>query len=186
LKGWHKCLKTALKLGKNQRSSWSLLGVVQHFEDCAQEYDSRYQSAINSYYSRDLALCYTLPWLKEFPLPAQVILADSYRLAENRQFNEYSQEIHPLDDNGKCNCKHFRKWNLPCEHMLETFIFQGSTLEPDWSQYAAMFQGTERYDVYEGHKLQINLIEAGEDSQGDHQLNRVLARKLMLYKLCQN
>ena len=32
------------------------------------------------------------------------------------------------------------------------------------------------FDVYENKKVDIALIEAGEDSQGEHALNRMLAR----------
>jgi hypothetical protein len=34
----------------------------------------------------------------------------------------------------------------------------------------------QKFDVYEGKKVNIALIEAGQDSQGEHTLNRILAR----------
>ena len=114
------------------------------------------------------------PWLKLFPFPAQVILADNLKLAEKRQMEE-SQAIRSLDLEGECDCIDFRKWNLPYQHMLELWIFTGTQLEPNWEKYASMFDD-QTFDVYEGRKVDIAMIEAGQDSQGEHHLNRVLAR----------
>jgi hypothetical protein len=88
---------------------------------------------------------------------------------------EESQPIGSLDLQGECDCTDFRKWNLPCQHMLELWVFAGTQLEPNWEKYASMFDD-QMFDVYEGRKVDIAMIEAGQDSQGEHRLNRVLAR----------
>jgi hypothetical protein len=59
--------------------------------------------------------------------------------------------------------------------MLELWIFTGTQLEPNWEKYSSMFDD-QMFDVYEGRKVDIAIIEAGQDSQGEHYLNRVLAR----------
>jgi hypothetical protein len=57
--------------------------------------------------------------------------------------------------------------------MLELWLFAGSQVEPNWAKYASMFD-EQMFEVYEGKKVDIALIEAGQDSQGEHVLNRVL------------
>ena len=172
--GWHNTLKTALGLRKHQNSHYSFAGVIQTFEDCARLVDNRVARMKNQWKTKQLSLATPYPWLKLFPFPAQVILADNLKLAEQRQMEE-SKPIRSPDLQGECDCVEFRKWNLPCEHMLELWIFTGSQLEPNWEKYSSMFDD-QMFDVYEGKKVDIAIIEAGHDSQGEHYLNRVLAR----------
>jgi hypothetical protein len=67
------------------------------------------------------------------------------------------------------------KWNLPCDHMLEQYIFSGDAMEPNWDKYASMFD-EQKFDVYEGRKVAIAQVEAEQDSQGIHVLNRAMVR----------
>lgn len=86
-----------------------------------------------------------------------------------------SQQIRGLDLSNECDCVTFRTWNLPCEHMLELWVFCGGEIEPNWDKYASMFD-KQKFDVYEGRKVDIALIKAGQDLQGEHVLNRAYAR----------
>jgi len=110
------------------------------------------------------ALAYlSLPLAQAIPIPCagEVILADNLKAAELRQIEE-SQPIKSLNNASECDCKDFRRWNLPCQHMLELWIFAGSPVEPNWEKYAAMFDG-QLFDVYENEKVDIALIETGQD-----------------------
>jgi hypothetical protein len=77
------------------------------------------------------------------------------------------QPIVSLDEQDECDCVAFRKWNLPCQHMLELWIFVGTDLEPNWERYSSTFDDA-MFDIYEAQKVVIQQIEAGQDSQGDH------------------
>ena len=109
--GWHNALKTALKLTKNMNSHWSLKGVIQTFEDCARVVDNRYEKGLAEWGRKELSLTFHYPWLKLFPFPAQVILADNLKAAELRQMEE-SRPIKSLNNTSECDCKDFRRWNL--------------------------------------------------------------------------
>ena len=123
--GWHNALKTALKLTKNMNSKWSLKGVIQTFEDCARVVDNRYDKRLAQWERKELSLAFHHPWLKLFLFPARVILADNLKAAESRQMEE--SQIKSLNNAGECDCKDFRRWNLPCQHMLELWIFVGES-----------------------------------------------------------
>ena len=166
---WYNTLKTALGLGKHQNSHFSFAGVIQTFEDCARIVDNRVAKMKNQWRTKQLSLATPYPWRKLFPFP---ILADNLKLAEKRQMEE-SQPIRSLND-----CVEFRRWNLPCQHMLELWIFTGTPLEPNWEKYSSMFDD-QMFDVYEGRNVGIAMIEAGQDEQGEHYMNRVLARSKM-------
>ena len=55
---------------------------------------------------------------------------------------------------------------------------QATPLEPNWEKYSSMFNDR-MLDVYEGRNVGIAMIEAGQDEQGEHYMNRVLARSKM-------
>ena len=76
---------------------------------------------------------------------------------------EDSQPIRPLDQMGECDCVDFRKWKLPCQHMLELQIFIGIDVELDWERYASIFDDS-MFDVYKGQKVEIAMVEARMDS----------------------
>jgi MULE transposase domain len=173
--GWHNTLKTAMGLRKNANSHYSLAGVIQTFQDCARVVDNRVSKDKIKWKTKQLSLCAEYDWLKLFPLPAQVILADNFKLAESRQMEESQPIRAPLGPEDECDCVDFRKWNLPYQHMLELWIFIGNDIEPNWDKYASMFD-EQMFDVYEGRKVDIAMVEVGQDSQGEHVLNRILAR----------
>ena len=129
-KGWHLQLKTMLGLGKNQNSHYSLAGVI---EDCARTVDNRYVKGKRQWTTKQIALTSQYAWLKKF-FPTQIILADNLSLAEKSH-----NQINALSLQGECDCKLFRKWNLPCDHMLEQYIFGGDAMEPNWDKYASTF-----------------------------------------------
>jgi hypothetical protein len=58
----------------------------------------------------------------------------------------------------ECDCKEFRKWLLPCEHMLEGFLY-GDAVEPDWDKYSSLFLD-QKFDVYEGKRTEM-VMDAG-------------------------
>lgn len=144
--GWHNALKTALGLARDQNSHYSLAGVIETFEDCARYVDHAYAKAQSKWKVRQLGLAFEQPWLKLFPFPAQIILAESFRDAKSHQFDVQARSLRPLDENDECYCQHFRKWNLPCDHMMELWLFSAQVnqqlddaMEPNWEKYAAMF-----------------------------------------------
>ncbi|KAN0073452.1 hypothetical protein V8E54_008672 [Elaphomyces granulatus] len=72
----------------------------------------------------------------------------------------------------ECDCKEFRKWLLPCEHMLEAFLYRDA-VEPDWDKYLSLFLD-QKFDVYEGKRTEA-AMDAGADSQGDRNMEKMLA-----------
>ncbi|KAN0067964.1 hypothetical protein V8E54_013892 [Elaphomyces granulatus] len=72
----------------------------------------------------------------------------------------------------ECDCKEFRKWLLPCEHMLEGFLY-GDAVEPDWDKYSSLFLD-QKFDVYEGKRTEM-VMDAGGDSQEDRSMEKMLA-----------
>jgi hypothetical protein len=85
--------------------------------------DNRYEKGLAEWGRKELSLTFHYPWLKLFPFPAQVILADNLKAAELRQMEE-SRPIKSLNNASECDCKDFRRWNLPCQHMLELIDFR--------------------------------------------------------------
>jgi hypothetical protein len=128
--GWHNQVKSTMGLGKHHNSTYSLAGVILTFEDCARTVDNRYTVARREWDTKELSLCTQFSWLKQFPFPAEIILSDNFYKAEIRQLEE-SQPIKPFDQHGECDCKAFCKWALPCEHMLEQFMWLGQDIEPN-------------------------------------------------------
>jgi MULE transposase domain len=171
---WHLVLKTALGLPKSANSTYSLAGVIQTFEDCSRNIDNRVVKALRQWRTKELTLCDQFNWLKRYPFPAQIILAKSIQLAEERQA-ENSQPIDGLDERGECDCTHFRKWYLPCQHMLEQYMFGRQDVEPNWDKYASLF-AEQKFDVYERKNVDIDIIEVGQGSQGDRTMERAMAR----------
>ncbi|CZR69625.1 uncharacterized protein PAC_19525 [Phialocephala subalpina] len=59
--------------------------------------------------------------------------------------------------------------------MLEQYIFMPDVMDPDWDKYAALFDEG-KFDIYEGRKVQIALVEAGEDPQGEKTIQKAMAK----------
>jgi len=169
--GWHNQLKTALGLQKNQNSPFSLAGVLETWEDCARVIDARYKKGLSQWNTKELSVCTEFPWMKQFPFPAQVILNDHLVAAQNRQVEE-SQITKELTESNECDCKEFWKCLLPCEHMLEAFLY-GDAVEPDWDKYSSLFLD-QKFDVYEGKRTEV-AVDAGADSEGDRSMEKISA-----------
>jgi len=149
---WHNQLKTALGLRKNQNSPFSPAGVLETWEDCARVIDARYKKGLSQWNTKELSVCTEFPWLKQFPFPAQVILYNHLVAAQNRQVEE-PQTIKELTESNHAIAKSFGSWLIPCEHMLEAFLY-GDAVEPDWDKYSGLFLD-QKFDVYEGKRTEM-------------------------------
>lgn len=79
---------------------------------------------------------------------------------------------------GECDWKLFRKENLPCDHMLEQYIFAGSQMEPNWERYTSIFNEQKVDMIYEAYKWSQLLY----DSQSQYPLNALARSKFDLDK----
>ena len=62
--------------------------------------------------------------MRQFPFQLQKILCESLREADHILAQAGGRiDTSQLDQYGECDCEAFRKYSLPCFHMMENWVF---------------------------------------------------------------
>ncbi|KAK9319312.1 hypothetical protein V1517DRAFT_332998 [Lipomyces orientalis] len=87
-----------------------------------------------------------LPQLIRFPLPVQKLIVEELDALRHMRDDD-SDRID--EDNVQCDCLFFRKYYLPCRHILLADRTYEILTEDHWNNFGVMFENR-GFDVYEG------------------------------------
>ena len=148
---YHRSLKALARITKQTvRPKYSLAGIIELIAQCDQGYKSRAQKAAYDWSKKKLSATLGYPWLSEFPYQIQLLLLDEIRAAE--ELAEKGKSCRLAEDQVTCDCKFARSYWLPCRHVIYAFCFLSIIPEPDWSQYASLFDES-GFEIYTSREL---------------------------------
>jgi hypothetical protein len=141
---YHRSLKALASITKLViRPKYSLAGIISLIDQCDKGYFARAQKGEYDWRSKKLSAVLQYPWLEYFPYQVQLLLLAEIKAAE--RLAEDGTE--PRLENDTCDCKFSRAYWLPCQHVIYAFCFLGAIEEPDWSEYARLFDES-GFEIY--------------------------------------
>lgn len=130
---------------------WHLLGIFRHALVIDNRYETRATKNMLSFRSRVLPEATIVPQLRRFPVPVQQLMAKQIREASKRVDDGediydalFDEKVEYFDDgvdrfgvklplreirtysSPTCECRFFRRWQLPCCHVFQHHITYGS------------------------------------------------------------
>jgi hypothetical protein len=153
---FHRSLKSLANITKlTIRPKYSLADLIALIAQCTEQYDARAQMEAYNWSHKKLSSTLKHPWLENFRYQVQLLL-----LAEIEAAEKLTEADEPpfLLPNGACEYKFARSYWLPCRHVIYTYEFLGSIEEPNWSEFAELFEES-GFDIY----YTRGLVEVDED-----------------------
>jgi len=96
--------------------------------------------------NRHIAEFHNIPMLRRFPHPVQLLIQ-----TELRRLNEDEEvQLHELNDDITCRCLFYRKWQLPCRHILLQHRTFGAVLTDEYYEQWHWKWEDSGYEMYEG------------------------------------
>ena len=138
----------ALKYGtKDRMAQFTLKGAAVWAMRIAQRYEDRAGVAARNARRKQHPRVVEHPWLSKLPYPAQVLVADEIKYAEEEQGDDFDRVSH--DSPAQCTCRFFVKYSLPCRHIWGHHLAFGQLRPEDFDSFAALFEDC-GFEVYEG------------------------------------
>ena len=159
LESWHQAFKSHAKILKVTKPRYSLAGTIDLISQFGHVTDSRAQKAKYDWSKKKLKMALSYPWLNHFPYPIQLLLLTEIQGADILAQNGNSTDLN--SDQVTCSCLFQRSYWLPCKHVIYAFYHLRSIPEPDWLEYANLFDES-GYEIY----LSRDLVEVEEESLG--------------------
>jgi hypothetical protein len=153
VESWHSGLKTK-DVTKSILSRFSLQGVAKHVMATAKDYDLRADERREKFRTRVLPLAQEHPELQRFPYPVQCLLTDEIKAAKRLiEEDEPIRDFLLEDSHGDgrppvCDCRFFRKWQIPCCHIWQHHILFGSVTTAMLDEWEWMWEDG-GYECYE-------------------------------------
>ncbi|KAE8154770.1 hypothetical protein BDV25DRAFT_81869 [Aspergillus avenaceus] len=146
LESWHHSLKNG---GSRNMSSWSLCGIIDRVLETYNQWFERAKNCQMEFRSHYITDFCGYPILKRFPYPVQKLILEELKLTQDIEEETLYLE---LDDNPSCHCLFFRKWQLPCRHILRHEQLFGNILTPEyWDTWHSKWEES-GFELYEESK----------------------------------
>jgi hypothetical protein len=126
---------------------FSLAGICMHVVHVTSEYDKRARETECNFRTKQVAAVSYMPQLRKFPYPVQLLLMGEIRGAEDLD-DRGDLSRHGLDDEVKCGCLFYRRYQLSCRHILHYHMIFGYLRDEHWEAYAFMFEEC-GFEIYE-------------------------------------
>jgi hypothetical protein len=126
---------------------FSLLGICKHMHDTARMYDLRAEKASHDFCTKQVSAIAHLPQLKRFPYPVQLMIVGEMDKAEEAE-ECMERPRHGLADEVTCACVFWRRYQLPCCHILQHHMIFGHLTDKHWSDWAFAWEDS-GFEIYE-------------------------------------
>jgi len=140
-------------------ASFGLIGACMITHNADREYFDRATRVALDFRTKSISEARDYPFLLGFPNPVQSLLLD-----EILGFQKRLEEGKPMPDNVglDCNCQFFRRYLLPCRHLLHCDLAGDFITDENWAAFRNMFEES-GFDVYVS-RMRV-AIEQEEDPQ---------------------
>ncbi len=127
---------------------WSLLGICSRVISVGQEWLKRARVAETKFRTCRMAATSDLPF-RNLPWPVQKLVVQQANLVDD--LDTIPDDFLKLGDRISCKCLFFRKYLLPCKHILwKQRMFPGTIREADWLHWEFMWSSEgSGFDIYE-------------------------------------
>jgi hypothetical protein len=98
--------------------------------------------------SRHIAEFYDIPMLCHFPYPVQILIQSELRRLNDE--DEPEIHLHDLNDDITCSYLFYRKWQLPCCHILLQHCTFGTVLTDEYYNQWHWKWEDSGFEMYEG------------------------------------
>lgn len=159
VEGYHSAIKN--KEGKSILQRFSLKGIAQHILAVDKEWDQRAHKALVKFRSCILPQVAPYPYLYKLPTPVQIMLANEIKAA-NDIMATAGEDPYELDDELRCSCQFYRKYQLPCQHIWHQHILYDIISEEDFERYTFMWEDS-GFEIYE--RVTTEYFERGIDAE---------------------
>ena len=157
----------------------SLVGVARLVEEISSQYDARAERKEMDFRMKEVASCHRRPELKLFPWPLQLKIEAEMEAAHI--LIKERTELWYYPDEKRCDCLFFRKFFVPCRHLLQRDMLYDHLTSNDWKNYSEMFEdsGMEVYELFSGDNTELglpkDLDEEAAEAESFTQDARILA-----------
>jgi hypothetical protein len=146
IESWHHSLKHAVK---KDMPKWSLRGIADRIVEKVLEWMERAREKEGDFRTKYVTDFAELPMLRRFPYPVQQLILKELRVLED----EEDGDLVPLSNVGDetlCTCLFYRKWQLPCRHILkQEKLFGGILTDEYWYNWHRKWEES-GFELYEG------------------------------------
>ena len=97
--------------------------------------------------SRHVAEFHDLPMLRRFPYPVQTLIQSELRRLDD---DDEEVQLHELNDDVSCGCLFYRKWQLPCRHIILQHRTFGHVLTDEYYNQWHWKWEDSGFEMYEG------------------------------------
>lgn len=161
LESWHKSLKNNSKvlMGK-----WSLRGIIEHVVEISTKWRLKASRMEQAFRTKMVTEFHDMPILQRFPYPVQELILKEYRYIEKEaEEGEDDVELHELHDDVSCRCLFYRRWQLPCRHILkQEALFGGILTDEYWGNWIRKWEES-GFELYEG--MTVDYMNNAVDSE---------------------
>lgn len=150
VESWHATLK---RERKKELSHWTLHGICAHVASIAREWDARADITAHHFRTRHMTPVQNIPNLRRFPYPAQELICTQLQLMFTESFQEdfdrrLAERPPAIEDEVKCTCLFYRRYQLPCAHILKQDQVWGTIPQHQWDMWAYMWTDS-GFEMYE-------------------------------------
>jgi hypothetical protein len=126
---------------------FSLLGTCKHVADIAINFDKRAEKAAHEFRTKQVSAIAHLPQLKKFPYPVQQLIVGEMNKAEDADERDEAPRD-GLDDEVACTCVFWRRYQLPCRHILQNHMIFGHLTDEKWAHWAFAWEDS-GFEIFE-------------------------------------
>lgn len=160
VESWHANLK---REKKNELSHFTLRGICMHLCAVAREWDIRAESQRHHFRTRHMTPIQDIPDLRRFPYPAQELICNQLQLMFTEAFQEdfdrrLAEQPPQIEDDISCTCLFYRRYQLPCAHILKQDQLWGTIPQSQWDVWSYMWEDS-GFEMYEKAKPISHAIE---------------------------
>lgn len=146
VESWHANLKRGYK---EKMHGWALAGIGQHVVETLSNWLKTAKKRQVEFRTKTIPDFQHMPVLNRFPHSVQQLILAEKMEVEREQDGE--TEI-AIDDNRDpiCTCLFYRKWQLPCRHLIKKHMIFEDVLTPaNWEHINLMWEES-GFEIYEG------------------------------------
>jgi hypothetical protein len=128
---------------------WSLRGMADRVVEKVSEWAERAREKERDFRTKYVTDFAELPTRRRFPYPVQQLILKELRVLED----EEDGDLVPLNNVGDetlCTCLFYRKWQLPCRHILkQEKLFRGILTDEYWYNWHRKWEES-GFELYQG------------------------------------
>jgi hypothetical protein len=125
---------------------FSLKGDIQHILAYAKDYDLRAYKVATSFRTKRAPQVLENPWLEKLPYPVQILIIQQMKQGEENI--EDGEDYKELDDEVKCDCGFYRRYQLLCRHIWANHVLYRCLTSEHFLRWTHMWEDS-GFEIYE-------------------------------------